>query len=55
MGKIKWFIAAVALLSFNSCSVIAGIFKAGVWVGAIIVIAIVAIVIYIISRIGNKN
>lgn len=35
---------------FQSCAVVGGIFKAGVWVGIIIVVAIIALVIFIISR-----
>lgn len=40
---------------FTSCSVIEGIFKAGIGVGIFIVIAIIAIIIFVISKLtGNK-
>ena len=40
---------------FTSCSVIEGIFKAGMGVGLFIVIAIIAIIIFVISKLtGNK-
>lgn len=40
---------------FSSCSVIEGIFKAGMGVGIFIVIAIIAIIIFVISKLtGNK-
>lgn len=40
---------------FTSCSVIEGIFKAGMGVGIFIVIAIIAIIIFVISKLtGNK-
>ena len=38
----------VSLMS--SCAVIGGIFKAGVWVGILIVVAIIALIIWLISR-----
>ena len=45
----------VVLLSFTSCSIIEGIFKAGIGVGIFIVIAILAIIIFIISKIFNRK
>ena len=38
----------VSLLS--SCEVIGGIFKAGVWVGILIVVVIVGLIIWLIGR-----
>ncbi|MFV5686670.1 hypothetical protein ACM55I_14640 [Flavobacterium sp. GB2R13] len=45
----------IILLSFTSCSVVEGIFKAGMGVGIFIVIAVIAIVIFIISKIFGKK
>ena len=45
----------VVLLSFTSCSIIEGIFKAGIGVGIFIVIAVLAIIIFIISKIFGKK
>ena len=45
----------MVLISFTSCSVIEGIFKAGVGVGVFIVVAIIAIVILIISKVFGKK
>lgn len=42
------------LTCFTSCDAIAGIFKAGMGVGIFIVVAIVAVIIYIMSRFGKK-
>ncbi len=39
----------------SSCAVVGGIFKAGVWVGALIVIAIVGLIIYLVMRGSNKG
>ncbi|MFT3936668.1 MAG: hypothetical protein QM726_23790 [Chitinophagaceae bacterium] len=41
--------------TLTSCEAIAGIFKAGVWVGVLLVVGIIALIIFIVSRMGNKN
>lgn len=52
-------IALIALLmtTLSSCSLIEGIFKAGVWSGIIIVVVVVALIIWVISKIfgGGKS
>lgn len=45
----------VVLVSFTSCSIIEGIFKAGVGVGIFIIIAVLAIIAFIVSKIFNRN
>jgi len=40
-------------VAFSSCQAIGDIFKAGVWSGIIIVVIIVALIIWIFSRIGG--
>ena len=45
-------LAMMAMLS--SCSAIEGIFKAGVWVGIIIVAVIVLIIIWVIGKSTGK-
>jgi hypothetical protein len=45
----------IALLSFQACAVVGGIFKAGVWVGVIAVVIVVGIVIWIVSKASGKN
>jgi hypothetical protein len=42
------------LLTLSSCSVIEGIFKTGVGVGVFLVIFVVGIIIYFVSKIGGK-
>lgn len=37
-------------MSTAGCEIVGGIFKAGIWVGAIVVILIVAVIMWIISR-----
>ena len=57
MNRSNFTKAAVALFivafTLSSCDAIAGIFKAGVWVGIVIVVVIVAIIFWLISK-GRK-
>jgi len=46
-------IMAAVLLS--GCELIGGIFKAGVWTGTILVVLIVAIVIWVVSKLFSRN
>ncbi len=41
-------------VSFSSCQVVEGIFKAGVWVGVIIVVVIIALIFWLISKAGKN-
>jgi len=45
----------VILISITSCSIVEGIFKAGVGVGIFIVVIIIAIIVFIISKIVAKK
>jgi hypothetical protein len=40
-------------ISLSSCEAIAGIFKAGVWTGIILVAFVIVLIVYFISR-GRK-
>lgn len=42
------------LTLFTSCDAIAGIFKAGMGVGIFIVLAVVGLILYLMSRFGKK-
>ncbi len=48
-------ILLVVLVSFTSCSIIEGIFKAGVGVGVFIVVVVLAIIAFIMSKIFNRK
>lgn len=51
-------IAAFALIitTLSSCELVEGIFKAGVWVGVIIVVVILALIIWLISKVfGGRS
>ncbi|WP_185963450.1 hypothetical protein [Flavobacterium gawalongense] len=45
----------IVLISFTSCSVIEGIFKAGMGVGIFIVIAVIAVIVFIMSKIFGRK
>ena len=49
MKKLSYLSVILLLLCLSSCSVIAGIFKAGAVVGIISVIVVIAIIIWIVS------
>lgn len=40
----------ILIVTLSSCEAIAGIFKAGLWVGIIIVVVIVAIILWLIGK-----
>ena len=51
----KLFALLFIMALLNSCTVVGGIFKAGMGVGIFIVVAIIALIIFLIARIGNKK
>ncbi len=59
-NKLRFTAAMIAVfLTFSmllsSCQVIGNIFKAGVWVGIVAVIVVVAVVVWIISAISGRR
>ena len=58
MNRLKLISVSFLLLCMsvvlNSCEAIAGIFKAGVWTGVIVVVGILGLIIFFISRGKNK-
>jgi hypothetical protein len=55
--KPQVFYSAILLLliSLPGCEIIGGIFKAGVWTGVLLIALVVAIIIFIISKLGSKK
>ncbi|MDI1317006.1 hypothetical protein [Flavobacterium sp.] len=43
------------LTSFTSCDLIGGIFKAGMGFGIFIVVAVIALIVYAVSRFGKNK
>jgi hypothetical protein len=53
--NLSFILAAFTLmLTLESCQAITGIFKAGVWVGIIIVVVVVALILWLIGKAGKK-
>ena len=49
-------LVALAATTLTSCELIGGIFKAGVWSGVIVVVIVLALVIWLISKVfGGKS
>lgn len=51
-------LAIIALMAttLSSCELVEGIFKAGVWSGVIIVVLVLALIIWLVSKIfGGKS
>jgi hypothetical protein len=44
-----------ATCCFSGCAAIGMIFKAGVWVGVFIVVAIIALVLFLVNKGSDKN
>jgi hypothetical protein len=47
-------VLCTVLMTLPGCEIIGGIFKAGVWVGVILVVLVVAVIFWIMSKIGGK-
>jgi hypothetical protein len=52
---IRVLLLLTVVLSLTGCSVVEGIFKAGMGVGIFIVIAILAIILFIVSKLFGKK
>ena len=51
MKKILPFIPLILMICLlSSCAVVGGIFKAGVWVGVLIVILVIGFIIWLVTR-----
>lgn len=51
-------LVALVMTTLSSCELIGGIFKAGVWSGIIVVVVVLALIIWVVSKIfggGSKG
>lgn len=55
MKPLYHFLLMISLVFIAGCSAIAGIFKAGMWTGILIVVVVIGIIIWLISRAGGKE
>jgi hypothetical protein len=49
--QILQLLLIISVLSLQGCSVIEGIFKAGMWVGILAVIFVIGLILWIFSRV----
>ena len=54
MRLFIFFLAVALIIGVSSCSVVEGIFKAGVWVGILIVVGIIALIVFIVGKATRK-
>ncbi|HEX7844807.1 MAG TPA: hypothetical protein VF476_03340 [Chitinophagaceae bacterium] len=55
MTKIYSILALFILaVSLQGCAVVEGIFKVGVWFGILIVVVIVGLILWLVSKAGKK-
>jgi hypothetical protein len=55
VSLLKQLILCSFVFTASSCEVIGGIFKAGMWTGIFVVVAVIAIIIFIISKATGKK
>jgi hypothetical protein len=48
------FISSLFLFSLTGCQLIGDVFKAGVWVGVLLVVGIIGLIIFLATRGSNK-
>lgn len=51
-------LVALIMTTLSSCELIGGIFKTGVWTGVIVVVVVLALIIWVVSKIfggGSKG
>lgn len=55
MKKLSYFSLLAILLSLSSCQLVEGIFKAGMTTGIILVVVVIGLIIFILSKVmGGK-
>jgi hypothetical protein len=56
MTRLLTFIFLTGMLFLlNGCAVIGGIFKAGVWVGVLLVVVVIGIIIWLVTRGSGRS
>ena len=48
-----WVCLIAVMVTLSSCEVIGDIFKAGMWVGIILVVAIILLILWIVRKVGR--
>ena len=53
--RLMAFLLVFSSIFLTGCAAITGIFKAGVWTGIIIVVLVVGLIIFLVSRMSSKD
>ncbi len=53
-NKLIFALLAFIIFTTSSCQAIGDIFKAGVWVGVLVVVLVIGIIFWLISKARNK-
>jgi hypothetical protein len=48
-------LSVLMILCMYSCSAIEGIFKAGMWVGILMVVALIVLIVVIVGKVSRKK
>jgi len=48
--SLLWLSALAMAMTFSSCEVVGGIFKAGMWVGILVVVVVVGLILWLVGR-----
>jgi hypothetical protein len=56
-AKLAPYLTVILLagMQLTGCSVVKGIFKAGVWVGVLGVLAVIGLIVYGVSKLGSRT
>ncbi len=55
MKNLIYPVLFLAMASLSGCELIGDIFKAGVWVGVLIVVGIIALIVFLVSKLTGKR
>ena len=54
MKKLLTLLLILTAIFINSCAIVGGIFKAGVWVGMLIIVFVIGVIIWLVTRSGKS-
>ncbi len=52
---ITFILIIISIITFSSCDVLQGIFEIGMWSGIIMVLIVIALIIFIVTRFKGRN
>ena len=55
MKNLVYPLLLFVMVSLSSCELVGDIFKAGVWVGVLVVVGIIALIIFLVSKLSGKR